>query len=336
MIAGRQIADELSKLIGTGGYDPNGQPGSRKLPQTMRQLLEADFDVEGSQFDIGIIRPRIDLQAGLARRNSAGLIQSKQLNIRRPEPPAIGGEDYRGYYSLLSSFWKWLKKKRKAGKINIDHHLKDQPWPLMERFESEIYERTGCYINDFFPQPEWECSDEEPQDWSAAWMPLYNLEMEEDASPLIEFLCAVPAGCEDQRLPEAAYQDRDASMVDRAGEILFGIIKHRRFRLLPDEWANAIRALIKYGSGLIAYVEPDETKVDILCEKDIEYFFKCGKDVADMIEGTLPLVRKCRENSEKFWDDLIEHLLDLPVYRKPKTKTLIQVFNERQKIKVRA
>lgn len=334
MLAGKQIAEELSFLIGEGGYDPAVHPGSRRLPQTMRQLIEGDFDIEDTYIASDSLRPQINLKAGLCRRNVFAPIRARQLSIRRPSPPAIKGDDFRGYHVLVSSFYQWLKSRKKAGKINIDHNLEDKPWPLWERFEQEINERTGFHIDDFFPQQEWqECDTEEPQDWSAAWMPLYNIEYEEDAAPLLEFLCGFPVH---RDLPEAAFEDRDPDEVKRAGQIMSKIILDKNFDLLPYDWADAYKALKRYGSGLIAYTEPDETKMDILNENDIEEFFKAAKEVADMINGTLPLVKKCRCNSDKFWDELIEHLLGLSIRKKRKLKpqNLIQVFNE-EKIQVR-
>ena len=310
MIAGRQIANELANLIGEGA-DISKIPHSRKLPQTMRQLLEADFDVEDLHIDFGCcIQPQVDLKAGFVRRNYARNICAEQLNINRPILPAIGGKDYRGYYGLLSNFWKWLKKKRKAGKINIDHQLKEQPWPLMQRFEAEIKKRTGWNIDVFFPQVEWEFSDEEPQDWSAAWMPLYNLETEEDASPLIELLSNI-GGEGEMNFPEAAFDGRDAEQVHLANDIFRQIIKKRRYTDLPQKWTDAIKALRKYKSGYIAYTDPDEIKLEIHYPDDIEHFLATAKDVADMIKGTCPLVQECYENSVQFWDEIITHLKEL-------------------------
>jgi hypothetical protein len=332
VIAGKQIAEELSKLIGSGVYDPAVHPCSRRLPQTMRQLIEGDFDIEDTNIASDSLRPQINLKAGLCRRNVFAPIMARQLSIKRPTPPAIKGKDCRGYYVLVSSFYQWLKSKKKAGGINIDHDLEDKTWPLWKRFEQEIKERTGFEMYDFFGyhmNQQEDCPDEPPQ-WDCAWMPLYEIEWEEDAAPLLEFLSGMQ-----EDFPEAVYDDRDAEQIHEAWEIMEKIIKSNKTNLLPDDWALAFTTLKKYHWGIVAY-DPEEMKFPIENAEDIENFFKAAQEVAEMIKGTLPLVKKCRANSGNFWDDLIEHLLRLPVRKKRKLKpqNLIQVLNE-EKIQVR-
>jgi hypothetical protein len=313
MIAGMQIAEAISKFIGRGSYDPLTYDNG-KLPLTMRQLIKGDFDKsedEGNEDENNENKKDLKdhINSGIAFRYCGRIpIKPRQFKITRaPAPKALPEVDARTFYPLLSSFYEWLKKHKQTKGIDIDHTFDQQGWPLWMRFEREVIKQTGLSYTKFFPQEEWEM--EEPVDWSIAFMPLYDWNSDENQVPLLEFLRDIKS-VPNFRFPEDVYKVRDIKKIKIADKVFHSIIMKGTYSLLPEVWADAIQAVLKF-DGDIAYYDYYESAFNFNTVDDIDVFFRMGKKVADMVKGTEALIDSCCENSEKFWDDFITTLIGL-------------------------
>lgn len=331
MIAGVQIAEALSKFIGKGDYDPGLQPNKGKLPVTMRDLVEDNFDdtyqedFMNREYSIELDAEH-DIKAGRARRvYTKNVITAEQLQkiVRPAAPHKQVQEDCRGFYPLLSSYYEYLKRRGEADRIDIDHPLSLCGWPLFMRFAKEVKQRTGRPYEEFFTQDQDEMETGEPQIWNMCWLPLWVMDNLDTEVPLLEFLESINAynnfgNPDDLRFPEAVHDMMNDELAHNLMGVFRGILKNRRFNLFPPEWAIVLKYIFSSNSITIACSDQSETAMDIGDHKDIAFFFEEAAKLVKMREITAPLVDACGDHCDQFWKDFIKVLKDIDEKTKAK------------------
>ena len=141
--------------------------------------------------------------------------------------------------------------------------------------------------------------------------------------PLLEFLESINAyrnfdNDDDLRFPEVAHDMMNDEQANNLMMVFRGILKNRRFNLLPPQWAKALKFIFSSNSITIACSDQSETSLDIDSHKDIAFFFEEAAKLTKMRQMTAPLVNVCGDNCEQFWKDFIKVLKDIDEKEKSK------------------
>lgn len=317
MICGKDIAAAMFKLLKKRPeYDPDARPTAR-LPRTMRELVEGDFDRnygeqanEEYEYSSSSARLRLD-DPGLFLRHVGFPVRIKDLNHRRPLG-LFEVEDHRHEYPLLSAYWQWLKRHRRSAGIDIDHPLADigECWPIWRSFHEELKNRTGLTIDDIFPQIEQAMETGEEQSLDFAVMPFYDNFRNDESVPLIEMLQKLKVEGF-AHLPEYAQGLLGEVNATKAAGMLANIWHDREFWRLPAVWKNALAALCEFqGSEIIFYDWWEANNVSITGPDAIDDIFTGCERPNKLRMGMDPLVDAFVNDTEKFWRDMGEELHD--------------------------
>jgi hypothetical protein len=324
MLDNSKIISGLHKI--SKPYDPDKI--TTDMPQTMRQLIEYKPDHSSAALET----IRLEEFAGVYQTAAAPTI----LQPRKYTPP-VEINNYCRYWPVANSFWKWLKKHRQT--VNIDHHLSDNPWPIMVRLTAEIEKRTGYNIDILFsPYDDIDWQDDTDEiDLSRICLPLYFAGNDGDEVPLfalLENIIEYFQAADDltvRDLPEVLAENlkEPESFI----EILNEILHNKRFGLLGENWERALKFLSKYEGSSISYFEM-QNEISV---SDMDYVFNCCKMIHDMRDAVDPLIDEFsdREGTTTFWKNFVERIYGIKTktHTHPQTKTktkrgktLCQVF----------
>lgn len=331
MIDGNRITKALEKLMAKSvWYDPDEASASCKLPVTMRDLIEFNFEgMVGYDDDERHEIRRINWPAASQPKLSVLPIHAGDLNRKLPgdaasEIPEIE-MDYRGDAPVLAAFYRWLQINEPNNNIDVDHPLEGHgydEWPLWVYFTDMLKEKTGYILDDvFINQIEMEMNYGEPAAWDHIILPLYDIGAGDDDVPLIEFLNEF-TGWRGKNVyeympefPQAVYElspkRYDHSKKVESARLIFRNLLHDgEIELLDKNWAAALAGLDKYGDESISYVDRwDDAMLQVDgSPADIDRLFKKLSRIRKMREAVDPLIDEYMDDCEKLWKKLLEKL----------------------------
>ncbi len=323
MINGKDIADKLLAFIAAGPkYDPD--EGRTIGPVTMRDLIDGKFPTIGGcahaepigDLDPAEVVPILafapDGPVGIVDISAARVSPASIDAIARPKgPPKVG--DFTGYYTLLSSFYEWLKKNKLHKGVDIDHVLAGYQgtWPLWKKMVFIVAEKSGFDFDCLFPQ-QWWCDHEgDGEVYDAAYVPLYECDDSFEYVPLIEMLHNLPDKKHRTiRLPEAAYEAFDTPIpVTVAEAVLCNVCIGKKYQLLDAEWEAALVAIKAFPYGYFASWEPyQDNRLEIEDAADIQHLFDVCNHIGELQRHLDPLVKQIENGPSAFWRSFVEML----------------------------
>lgn len=296
---GQQIGTALEKVFKKAkAFDPASPHG--KQPATLRELFE--WEPTGSDLLFNFHFPR---------ENKGVRHFGKPVSFGRKAACPHRAPQYcnPGFFKV---FHEWLVEKRIVRGLYIDHDLTyPLPWPILERFEEELSKRGHMSMDDIFgewvPYENWQDITQMP-----AYMPLYDLNCDDETVPLIEFL----ESRHEAKFPEAAYevyrdsgaetQEQSDMRCDVACRVFKAVCDEKRWRLLPGNWKKAMKFLSTY-EPILGFWDYESCRVDIE-ENGIDHLFECCREVNAMHAAVDPLVIECGMRPNEFWNNIVTHM----------------------------
>ena len=217
-----------------------------QLPQTLRDLIEADWPIDESGLrqhaheqivsEAACVNARTDACRRAARtlrldelpacsvpaRASGGRPRTNALRrqYERPHVPArvLGTLGYMGHVPLVRGAWQWATMH--GAIIDIDHPLelvsprtgRRIDWPLLDWMFREMERRTGFDTTMLFIQQHYAANSGAVADWSRTHLPQYEPQIFDSAWPVIELAeqvlccCQARAAIESLHMPELLAQ----------------------------------------------------------------------------------------------------------------------------------
>jgi hypothetical protein len=332
------IEDMAKTIVGSGGYDPaDVNKNTDRLPVTMRELISKRLPETVQRFS-----PNMEVikQPAGHRRKITLPINLSDLTRRRPKRPQaicqIDSGDLYQWQVLCRSLWNWCNGHN--WRIDIDHRLNKKPeqWPLVQKFIRELGKIDGLTMDDLFGGVIWE----EPY-FVQAFLPLYNVECDEEYVPLVIFLEEYVLGhtseFEEFTLPTAFWEAcRDKGWDDeqtlKCQYVMKNILRTKRLRLLSEVWRKAILAVWAYQWPALCFYDYQQAAWD-MNDADIDGLLECCSDILKLRTYVDPLVRHCVvKGSGEFWLELAERLdragcrhPELTKGKKERVRTTVQV-----------